>query len=118
MVGEYVPTDSFRAIRAHTVVCGAHDGELIAITGPAPDRKSEEDARLFAKAPILRDAVTEALGHLDAGETEEAVRVLEAARSYEAESFYEPEDDERVWDDEPEINDDFPVELEYDDNRF
>lgn len=56
-VGFYVPTPEFLAITEHTAVMDAVTQELVATTGPAGDRESQADARLFAASRIMRDAL-------------------------------------------------------------
>lgn len=52
-VGQYTPSDTFKAIANHSCVCRKCDMGLVAITGPADDRESQRMADLFAAAPAL-----------------------------------------------------------------
>jgi hypothetical protein len=54
--GVYEATDNFRAIQQHSCVC-FDDMGLVAVTGPAEDKESQEYAQLFAAAPDLLTAL-------------------------------------------------------------
>jgi hypothetical protein len=59
--GVYDATPNFQSIPQHSCVCFADDMGLVATTGPAGDKESEEYAELFAKAPIVALAAREML---------------------------------------------------------
>lgn len=52
--GVYLPSQAFLTLPAHTAVCDATTGALIAVTGPAHDPESLAYATLFAQAAKLR----------------------------------------------------------------
>ena len=56
-VGQYEPTESFKAIKVHSCVCRSDDMGLIAITGPADDLESQKQADLFSAAPELLETL-------------------------------------------------------------
>jgi len=56
-VGVYYPTDAFKALTEHSCVCFEDDMGLVAVTGPARDRESQEYADLFSAAPELLAAL-------------------------------------------------------------
>ena len=78
-VARYLTTPAFAAVGEPTAVCREEDMQLIAVTGPADHRESEEHARLMAAAPRMRGAIEEALACCRVGEPGEAARVLSAA---------------------------------------
>jgi hypothetical protein len=57
-VALYAPSDNFKAIPEYTAVCFADNMGLVAVTGPADNKPSEDYAHLFALSPELRDALT------------------------------------------------------------
>ena len=68
-VGQYEPTDSFKNIKNHSCVCDQDKG-LIALTGPADDKESQQLADLFAVAPDMLNAlkhVREQMPHIETG---------------------------------------------------
>ena len=68
-VGQYTPSEEFRAIAAHVCVYRPVDeggGAPVAICGPAGDPESEKEAQLFSAAPELFDAAEDMLDTLEA----------------------------------------------------
>jgi hypothetical protein len=63
-VGVYETTETFKAIEKHSCVC-FDDMTLVAVTGPAEDKESQEYAELFAAAPELLEACEAAFSWLD-----------------------------------------------------
>ena len=59
--GVYNATDNFKSIAQHSCVCFADDMGLVATTGPAGDKESEQYAELFAKAQGVDLAAREML---------------------------------------------------------
>lgn len=57
--GVYEATPAFRSIEQHSCVCYADDMGLVAVTGPADDKESQEYAELFAQAPAMKKALEE-----------------------------------------------------------
>jgi len=55
--GTYIPTESFKSIKAMVAVCFKGDGTLVAVTGPALDMESIRYAALFAAAPDMKQAL-------------------------------------------------------------
>jgi len=78
-VGQYTPTEAFKAISNHSCVCRKDDMSLIALFGPAEDRESQKMADLFAAAPEMLEALKEAEDEIQAAGRYECV--LEMVRS-------------------------------------
>ncbi len=72
-VGYYTPTPDFRAVVEHVAVMRAGDGGLIAVCGPLDSPMSELDARLFAAAPDMLDALRLALDYCESGAVEDSI---------------------------------------------
>lgn len=56
-VGQYTPTEEFKAIPNMACVCYEEDRGLVAVTGPADDQESQEYAELFRAAPRMYKAL-------------------------------------------------------------
>ena len=59
--GFYQPSEHFRQISEHTAVSEEGTDFLVAVTGPSGDGESEMYAKLFAKAPALRQVLADVL---------------------------------------------------------
>ncbi len=55
--GVYEASPEFQEISQHSCVCYEDDLGLVALTGPAGDKESEEYAELFSAAPEMLDAL-------------------------------------------------------------
>ena len=81
--GVYDATPAFKAIEQHSCVCYVDDMGLVAVTGKAGDKESENYAEMFALAPEMIDALIQAesaLFYADTeGMTEETAKDVAAA---------------------------------------
>lgn len=80
-VGFYKPTDTFREIEEHTAIMNTDTLGLVALTGRAHDKESEEIAHLFSAAPEL---LTELENLLDLYQPQTRMGADTAARAREA----------------------------------
>lgn len=58
-IGEFVVSEEFKKITAHTAICFDDTKELVAITGPAGGDVAFEIAKLFAAAPDMKRMLDE-----------------------------------------------------------
>lgn len=56
-VGQYTPTENFKAITNHSCVCRKDNMDLIAVVGPAECLESQKQADLITAAPELLEAL-------------------------------------------------------------
>lgn len=61
-VGQYTPSENFKAITNHSCVCRPDNLALIAVTGPAEDIESHKLSDLIAAAPELLSMLKHILG--------------------------------------------------------